>query len=179
MPQSKIPEGGNSMIEYKEIKYRAEKIGYELVYWFHLTILFIIGAVILVSALKALDKIYSSGQTTVEDILLLFIYLELGAMVGIYFTTSRMPVNFLLYVGITALTRAIIGNLPHDHKVSMDLLILVGAILILAITVMVLKFSSSSFTVKPKKGREALFLRRNNRKKVDGKSRTQRARSTD
>ncbi len=35
----------------------------------------------------------------------LFIYLELGAMVGIYFKTNHMPVRFLIYIAITALTR--------------------------------------------------------------------------
>ena len=29
------------------------------------------------------------GNITIDDILLLFIYLELGAMVGIYFKTNR------------------------------------------------------------------------------------------
>ena len=44
------------------------------------------------------------GVASAEDILLLFIYLELGAMVGIYFRTNRLPVRFLIYVAITALT---------------------------------------------------------------------------
>lgn len=42
---------------------------------------------------------------SIDDILLLFIYLELGAMVGIYFKTNHMPVRFLIYIAITALTR--------------------------------------------------------------------------
>ena len=41
--------------------------------------------------------------------LLLFIYLEVGAMVGIYFKTNHMPVRFLIYVAITALTRHLVG----------------------------------------------------------------------
>lgn len=57
--------------------------------------------------------IWSAGHTvfeilavkqfaTIDDILLLFIYLELGAMVGIYFKTNHMPVRFLIYIAITA-----------------------------------------------------------------------------
>ena len=45
------------------------------------------------------------GSAKIEDILLLFIYLELGAMVGIYFKTKHMPLRFLIYVAMTALTR--------------------------------------------------------------------------
>ncbi|MFC1357094.1 MAG: hypothetical protein G8D58_10720 [gamma proteobacterium symbiont of Phacoides pectinatus] len=52
-----------------------------------------------------------------KDVLLLFIYLELGAMVGIYFKTKRLPVRFLIYIAITALTRL----LAIDVKVMEDL----------------------------------------------------------
>ena len=45
------------------------------------------------------------GHARLEDILLLFIYIELVTMVGIYFKTDRLPVLFLLYIAITAMTR--------------------------------------------------------------------------
>ena len=35
------------------------------------------------------------GYAKLKDILLLFIYLELGAMVSIYFKTHQLPVQFL------------------------------------------------------------------------------------
>ncbi len=63
---------------------------------------------------------------------MLFIYLELGAMVGIYFKTNHMPVRFLIYIAITALTRLLISDIQHDHKADMDLVIITGSILILA-----------------------------------------------
>ena len=55
---------------------------------------------------------------TIEDLLLLFIYLEIGSMVGIYFRTNHMPVRFLLYVGITALTRHMIGVVQEQPNRS-------------------------------------------------------------
>ena len=54
------------------------------------------------------------GSPSIEDLLLLFIYLEIGSMVGIYFHTNHMPVRFLLYVGITALTRHTIGYVQEQ-----------------------------------------------------------------
>ena len=50
----------------------------------------------------------AKGEPRLEDLLLLFIYLEIGSMVGIYFRTNHLPVRFLIYVGITALTRHMI-----------------------------------------------------------------------
>jgi Phosphate-starvation-inducible E family len=56
------------------------------------------------------------GAATIEDLLLLFIYLEIGSMVGIYFRTNHTPVRFLLDVGITALTRRLIGFVQHEES---------------------------------------------------------------
>lgn len=79
---------------------------------------------------------------SIDDILLLFIYLELGAMVGIYFKTNHMPVRFLIYVAITALTRLLISDIQHDHKADIDQVIITGSILILALSILVVRFAS-------------------------------------
>ena len=68
------------------------------------------------------------GHITIDDILLLFIYLELGAMVGIYFKTNHMPVRFLIYVAITALTRLLISDISHHHRPDMGVVYVSGAI---------------------------------------------------
>jgi hypothetical protein len=47
---------------------------------------------------------------------LLFIYLEIGAMVGIYFKTTRLPVRYLLYIAITALARVLIEMVSAEHR---------------------------------------------------------------
>jgi len=65
---------------------------------------------------------------------------RIGAMVGIYFKTKRLPVRFLIYIAITALTRL----LTVDIKGMLDSQILTrcGATLILAIGVFVLENKS-------------------------------------
>jgi phosphate starvation-inducible membrane PsiE len=100
--------------------------------------------------------IWSAGHTvfhiltvkqfaTIDDILLLFIYLELGAMVGIYFKTNHMPVRFLIYIAITALTRLLISDIQHDHKADMDLVIITGSILIMAFAILVVRYASWTY----------------------------------
>jgi phosphate starvation-inducible membrane PsiE len=83
----------------------AEKYGNMFVDGFHSLALFAIGATVVWSAAYAFVLMAAKGHASIEDILLLFIFLELGAMVGIYFKTNHMPVRFLIYVAITALTR--------------------------------------------------------------------------
>ncbi|HBZ98586.1 MAG TPA: phosphate-starvation-inducible protein PsiE, partial [Pseudomonas sp.] len=81
----------------------AESLGNLLVESFHYLALFAIGAVTAWAAVMAFLGMVEKGHITIDDILLLFIYLELGAMGGIYFKTKHMPVRFLIYVAITAL----------------------------------------------------------------------------
>ncbi|WGZ96523.1 MAG: phosphate-starvation-inducible PsiE family protein [Candidatus Thiothrix putei] len=60
---------------------------------FHVLGLFVIGGTIVWSAAHAyLVDIMQKPYASLDDILLLFIYLELGAMVGIFFRTHRLPV---------------------------------------------------------------------------------------
>ena len=68
----------------------AESMGNLLVEVFHYLALFAIGGMTAwAGTLEALEMI-SKGSASIDDILLLFIYLELGAMVGIYFKTNTM-----------------------------------------------------------------------------------------
>ncbi len=71
----------------------AESLGNLLVESFHYLALFAIGAVTAWAAVMAFLGMVEKGHITIDDILLLFIYLELGAMVGIYFKTSKPNSN--------------------------------------------------------------------------------------
>jgi phosphate starvation-inducible membrane PsiE len=113
----------------------AESLGNLLVETFHYLSLFAIGAVTAWAGLVAF----------LGMILLLFIYLELGAMVGIYFKTNHMPVRFLIYVAITALTRLLISDVSHHHRPDMGVVYISGAILLLAVAILVVRFASSKF----------------------------------
>ena len=123
----------------------SESVGRALVDGFHLLALFVIGGAIVWSAVIAFLGMIQEGRATVEDILLLFIYLELGAMVGIYFKTNHMPLRFLIYVAMTALTRMLIGFINVEHRPDQGILLISGAILILAVAILVLRYGSHKY----------------------------------
>ncbi|MBA1264053.1 phosphate-starvation-inducible protein PsiE [Stutzerimonas sp. NM35] len=123
----------------------AESLGNLFVETFHYLSLFAIGAITAWAGLVAFLGMIEKGNITVDDILLLFIYLELGAMVGIYFKTNHMPVRFLIYVAITALTRLLISDVSHHHRPDMGVVYISGAILLLAVAILVVRFASSRF----------------------------------
>jgi len=123
----------------------AESLGNLCVESFHYLALFAIGGVTAWAAVMAFLQMLEKGHITVDDILLLFIYLELGAMVGIYFKTNHMPVRFLIYVAITALTRLLISDVSHHNPPDLGVVYLSGAILLLAFAILVVRYASSQF----------------------------------
>jgi|SRR5688572_3937827 protein PsiE len=131
----------------------AEVIGGLLVDAFHYLALFAIGASIVWSAVYAFIGMSAKGHASIDDILLLFIYLELGAMVGIYFKTNHMPVRFLIYVGITALTRLLVGDIATHHKLDWGVVMVSGAILLLALANLVVRYGSARFPSNPSSDR--------------------------
>lgn len=121
-----------------------EKLGNILVETFHTIGLFAVGATIIWSAVYAYIDIMQQTHAGLDDILLLFIYLELGAMVGIYFKTHRLPVRFLLYIAITALTRLLaidIKTLPNETIITLTVAICILTLAELILRVGVMKFS--------------------------------------
>ena len=129
----------------QKLKDFSEVFGNLLVDGFHYLALFAIGGATAWSAVFAFSNMVTIGHASIADILLLFIYLELGAMVGIYFKTNHMPVRFLIYVAITALTRMLIGDLQVHHQPTLEILYVAGAILLLALSNLVIRYSSKKF----------------------------------
>jgi protein PsiE len=119
---------------------RLERFGDNMVDLFHTIALFLIGATIVWSATHEYLLLIEKGYAALKDILLLFIYLELGAMVGIYFKTHRLPVQFLIYIAITALSRHLVIDVQKvSDPFHLYLLITItGCIAILSLSVMVL-----------------------------------------
>jgi protein PsiE len=129
---------------HRDMKDAADSIGSFLVDAFHLLGLFAIGATTVWSAAAVFIGIAAQGHASLGDILLLFIYLEFGAMVGIYFKTTRLPVRYLMYIAMTALGRVLIEIVGAEHRTGMVILIIAGAILLLSFAVLVLRYGESS-----------------------------------
>ena len=124
-----------------------ERTGNLLVDLFHMIALFVIGATVVWSAVQEYLVIMQNGHAGLKDILLLFIYLELGAMIGIYFKTHRLPVQFLIYIAITALARHLVIDMQKatDQFHIYLILAIVTAILILSLSIMVFAYTARRF----------------------------------
>ncbi len=127
----------------QKISHYVEKIGSQAVEIFHLVGLFVIGGTVTWTAIHEYMIIMEKPFASLGDILLLFIYLELGAMVGIFFKTKKLPVIFLLFISITALTRYLAVDLKTME--SERAIMIVISIVILAVAVLILRFSEVKF----------------------------------
>ena len=129
------------------LRAHVHRVGDTLVECFAAVALFVIGGTIVWSAVHAYVAMIQAGKGRLDDILLLFIYLELGAMVGVYFKTERLPVLFLLYVAITALTRHMAVD---SSELSLEgVLTIAASILLLATAVLLLRIAEYRYAVPP------------------------------
>src|SRR5215831_4689020 len=126
------------------VKDKLDRLGNALVSGFQITALFVIGGTIVWSAAVDYLRMIQDGHARLDDILLLFIYLELGTIVGIYFKTDRLPVLFLLYVAITALTRFLAIDVK-DLTIE-SILVVTGSIFVLTLAVLVVQIATSRFS---------------------------------
>ena len=75
---------------------------------------------------------------TLADLLLLFIYLEVLAMVAIYLKSGKLPIRIPLYIAIVALARYMILDMKAMD--SWRMLAVAGAALVLALTILVIRY---------------------------------------
>jgi protein PsiE len=103
----------------------------------HLGLLVIAAATVFAMANEVMVMI-RAAQVTLADLLLLFLYLEVLAMVGLYYGTGKLPVRFPLYIAMVALARYLI----LDMKAMDDwrMLAVSASILMLTLAVLMIRF---------------------------------------
>ena len=126
---------------------KVQNFGNALVDMFHLLALFVIGGTVVWSAAYEYLHMMEKGYAELKDILLLFIYLELGAMIGIYFKTHKLPVQFLIFIAITALSRHLVIDVQHvsDSFHLYLLLSITGSIVLLSGALFVLTYTAAKY----------------------------------
>jgi protein PsiE len=86
----------------------------------------------------------TAGTVTLGDLLLLFLYLEILAMVGLYFQSGRLPVRFPIYIAIVALSRYLVLDMKNLDEYR--ILGVTAAILLLTLAVLVIRYGHIRFS---------------------------------
>ena len=103
----------------------------------HLGLLVIAIATVVAMGSEVMEMV-RAVRVTLTDLLLLFLYLEVLAMVGLYYNSGRLPVRFPLYIGMVALARYLILDLKDMSEWRM--LAVAAAIFLLTVAVLVIRY---------------------------------------
>ena len=101
-------------------------------------LLAIIALLTILATFEEVLKIYHANSVQLADLLLLFIYTEVLGMIGIFFVSNRIPITLPIFIAMTAISRLII---LQGKEMDMSFLLYeAGAILVLAIAVLVVRY---------------------------------------
>ncbi len=80
----------------------------------------------------------AAAHVALSDLLMMFLYLEVLAMIGQYFKSGQLPVRFPLYIAIVALARYLILDLKDMSEWRM--LAVAAAVFLLTLAVLVVRY---------------------------------------
>ena len=85
---------------------------------------------------EEINSVFIGGSLKVQNVLMLFIYLEIMQMVNIFFSTGKIPVRYPLYIGMFALAR----HISFEEITGIDSLYLSASVALLAVALVALAY---------------------------------------
>ncbi len=116
-------------------------------------VLIVLAATVLAFFLE-IQEMYLNRKVSLADLLLLFIYIEVIGLVRSYWETRSVRISYPLVIAITALARYIILQDKNDDPST--LLYISLAILIVALSTVVIRFRNSKYLNLDQKKRNDL-----------------------
>jgi protein PsiE len=89
-------------------------------------------------------------KVQLSDLLMMFLYLEVLAMIGHYFASGQLPVRFPLYIAMVALARYMILDLKEMTELRM--LSVSAAIFLLTLAVLAIRYGHVRYPYREDRG---------------------------
>lgn len=105
--------------------------------------LLVVGIATMVAMYHEVLGMISSQGVQLSDLLTLFLFLEVLAMIGRYFMDGKLPVRFPLYIAMVALARTMILDMRDMSEWRM--LAISSAILLLTLAVLAIRYGHIRF----------------------------------
>jgi len=119
------------------------RIGHKAITWVEDIGLVIIAICTVIAIGIEISTMLEAKTVTLADLLLLFIYLEVLAMVAMYLDSGKLPVRMPLYIAIVALARYMILDMKSLDTWRM--LGVAGAVLLVALAILVIRYGHTHF----------------------------------
>lgn len=88
-------------------------------------------------------SMFAAKWVALADLLLMFLYLEVLAMIGQYFKSGHLPVRYPLYIAMVALARYLVLDLKELTEWRM--LAVAAAILLITLAVLAIRYGHVRF----------------------------------
>ena len=122
---------------------KIKKHSYKAITYVENTGLLVIAIATIIAIVHEVVAMVGRQTVTLADLLLLFIYLEVLAMVAMYLDSGKLPVRMPIYIAIVALARYLILDIK-----AMDNLRIIAiscGMMILALTILAVRFGHHKF----------------------------------
>jgi protein PsiE len=106
-----------------------------------------VGGLTLVGIGQVIWGITEHGEVLLEDLLLMFIFIEILAMTNVYFVRRAVPFTYPMFIAVTALARLVV--LQGKNIAPENLLYESGAILLVTIAILIMRMSERYGTKDP------------------------------
>src|SRR5512139_4015551 len=105
--------------------------------------LLVIAIATVIAMFSEVSAMVRAWNVTLADLLLLFLYMEVLAMVGLHYSSGKMPIRFPLYIAMVAMARYLILDIKEMDDWRM--LAVAGAILLLTLAVFLIRLGHVRF----------------------------------
>lgn len=122
-------------------KRTAESVVGTAIHWAENIFLLMIAVFTIVAMGQEIITIVKGQTVQLKDLLLMFIYVEVLGMVGVYYDSKKIPITLPMFIAITALARLVI--LQGKDQPPVNLIYEGAAILLLAVACAVITWRPS------------------------------------
>lgn len=92
----------------------------------------------IVASIAEVMHMVNARSVTLGDLLLMFLYLEVLAMIAIYLKSGKLPIRFPIYIAIVALARLLV--LDMKDMTEWEMVAVAGTITFLTLAVLILRY---------------------------------------
>ena len=117
---------------------RAATYSRRILYYFESAGLIVIALATIYAGYQETMLMVNNARVTLADLLLMFLYLEILTMVGLYFGSGKLPVRFPLYIAMVAMARYVVVDIKDMDNTR--LLGVSAAIVLIALAVLVIRY---------------------------------------
>ncbi len=117
---------------------RATSYSRRALYFFESAGLIVIALATIYAGFQETMLMINNARVTLADLLLMFLYLEILTMVGLYFESGKLPVRFPLYIAMVAMARYVIVDIKEMDNIR--LLGVSASIVLVALAVLVIRY---------------------------------------